>query len=63
MFVVQSQTGEAGASSLIDMGSTGQTNAGESFADFSAFQGNKSGSTDDFDPRGTGSVQGEIGIL
>lgn len=45
-------TGEMAAPSLIDMGHPGQ-GGGESGSDFSAFQGSKSNSTDDFDPRGS----------
>ncbi|KAL8609409.1 hypothetical protein ACOMHN_019898 [Nucella lapillus] len=51
------KSGEVGAPSLIDMGPSGQTHSGEGFADFSSFQGSKSSSTDDFDPRGAGGVQ------
>ncbi|KAK7110481.1 hypothetical protein V1264_014346 [Littorina saxatilis] len=51
------QSGVTGLPSLIDMGMAEQSSANESFADFSAFQGGKSGSTDDFDPRGVGNAQ------
>lgn len=63
VFVAQSQSGEVGAPSLIDMGPTSQSGTGESFADFSAFQGSKSVSVDDFDPRGAGSIQGKMAAL
>ncbi|XP_076461977.1 clathrin interactor 1-like [Babylonia areolata] len=51
------KTGEVGVPSLIDMGLTGQSHGGDGLADFSSFQGSKSSSTDDFDPRGAGGVQ------
>ena len=44
------------------MGLAPSSSTGESFADFTAFQGGRSASTDDFDPRGTGSVQGETAV-